>query len=104
MVARKYRVVWARSAQSALDDAIAYIAEDSREAAARVLQLVLETADGLSTLARRGRVVPEVGDPTIREVFAFRYRLLYQVGEDAVEIVAFLHGATDFERWPRDGR
>jgi len=90
MVAGKYGVVWAKSAQSALDDA--------------VLQLVLETADGLSTLARRGRVVPEVGDPAIREVFAFRYRLLYQVGEDTVEIVAFLHGARDFERWRREGR
>lgn len=104
MVARKYRVVWAKSARSALDDAIAYIAEDSREAAWRVLQLVLETADGLSTLARRGRVVPEIADPAIRELFAFRYRLMYQVGEDTVEIVAFLHGARDFERWRREGR
>ena len=104
MVARKYRVVWAKSAQSAFDDAIAYIAEDSREAAGRVLQLVLATADGLHTFAQRGRVVPEVGNPAIREVFAFRYRLLYEVREDTVEIIAFLHGARDFERWRREGR
>ena len=104
MVTGKYRVVWAKSAQSALDDAIAYIAEDSREAAGRVLELVLATAEGLSTLARRGRVVPEVGDSATREVFAFRYRVLYEVRGDTVEIVAFLHGARDFERWRRENQ
>jgi len=73
-------------------------------AASRVLELTLEMADGLCAFAERGRVVPEIGDPTIREVFVFRYRLLYQVGDDTVEVLAFLHGARDFERWRREGQ
>jgi toxin ParE1/3/4 len=43
--------------------------------------------------------VPEVNDLAIRETFIYSYRLLYQVTETRVTVVAFLHGARDFERW-----
>ena len=33
------------------------------------------------------------------EVFVFKYRLLYEVGENRVTVVAFLHGARDFATW-----
>jgi hypothetical protein len=38
----------------------------------------------------------------IREVFAFRYRLMYRVEPKAVTIVAFIHGARDFAQWRRE--
>jgi plasmid stabilization system protein ParE len=47
-------------------------------------------------LAERARVVPEVDDPSVREVFVFRYRMLYQVAEEQVRILAVVHGAMDF--------
>lgn len=59
----------------------------------------LEVADTLSTLSERGRVVPELGETTLREVFVYEYRLLYRVREDRVVIRAFLHGARDFSKW-----
>jgi plasmid stabilization system protein ParE len=31
----------------------------------------------------------------------FRHRLLYEVHPDLVRVVAFLHGARDFESWQR---
>jgi len=77
VVARTRRVVWGESAQSALDDALNDIAEDSLDGAIRVLTRALEVAESLSTLAERGRVVPEVGDSTVRELFVYDYRLLY---------------------------
>jgi plasmid stabilization system protein ParE len=82
VVARTRRVVWGESAQSALDDALNDIAEDSPDGAIRVLTRALEVAESLSTLAERGRVVPEVGDPMVRELFVYEYRLLYRVRED----------------------
>lgn len=93
------RVVWSRPALDALNDALAYIAIDSPSGASVVARAALEAAESLSTLAERGRVVPEVGRPAIREIFVFRYRLLYRVGSDRVTVIAFLHGARDFERW-----
>jgi toxin ParE1/3/4 len=61
--------------------------------------LDLQTASTLSTLAERGRIVPEFNDPAKRELFVFRYRLIYQVSEERVIVQAFLHGARDFAKW-----
>lgn len=102
MVARTRRVVWGESAQTALDEALGDIAADSVDGAIRVLTRALEAADSLSTFAERGRVVPEIGELTLRELFVFDYRLLYRVREDRVVIQAFLHGARDFSKWRRE--
>ena len=53
----------------------------------------------MATFAERGRVVPELNDPAIRELFVYKYRLQYEVGDVRVLIVAFLHGARDFATW-----
>jgi plasmid stabilization system protein ParE len=58
-----------------------------------------DLAASLATLSERGRVVPELGDAGIREVFVFRYRLMYRVEQARVVIVAFVHGAQDFAAW-----
>ena len=102
MAARTREVVWAESGQRALEAVLADIFKDSPDGSARVLVRALDVAGGLTTLAERGRVVPEVGDVTLRELFVYRYRLLYRVREARVVIVAFLHGARDFEKWRRE--
>lgn len=61
----------------------------------------LNAAASLETLGERGRVVPELKDPSTREVFIHSFRLLYRVEPEGVTILAFLHGARDFERWRR---
>lgn len=50
-------------------------------------------------MAERGRVVPELNDPALRELFVYDCRLIYRVDDDRVGIRAFLHGARDFARW-----
>lgn len=102
MADRPRKVDWSSSALSALDEVLTYIADDSHDGVVRVLSATLRAAADLSTFAERGRVVPELADPTIREVFVFRYRLLYRVTEDVVTILAFLHGARDFSAWQKD--
>ena len=52
-------------------------------------------------MSERGRIVRELNDPAIRELLVFKYRLLYEVEEHRVLIVAFLHGARDFATWRR---
>ena len=101
MAARLRAVVWATSARTALDDVIGYIAQDSTNRALDVLRQTLDAAASLDRLADRGRIVPELGDPAIRELFVFKYRLIYRVESHQVVIVAFLHGARDFASWRR---
>jgi plasmid stabilization system protein ParE len=78
---------------------IEFIARDSREGALRVLEQALSAAASLESLSERGRVVPELADPSVREIFVYHYRLVYRVAPESVAILAFVHGARDFERW-----
>ena len=95
-------VVWADSARIALDDVLTYTSRESRAGAIRVLTCALEAADSLQSMPERGRIVPELGESNLREVFVFRYRLLYRVLPDSVRVVAFLHSARDFAAWQQE--
>jgi plasmid stabilization system protein ParE len=38
-------------------------------------------------------MVPELSDEAVRELFVKSYRLIYEVRDEGVVILAFLHGA-----------
>ena len=91
MAPRRRQVVWAEHARRALDEALTYIAERSPQSARRLAERVLGGADSLDTFSERGRMVPEVGDPTLRELLIEPFRLMYEVDERQVRIVGFIH-------------
>ena len=101
-MASRRRVVWTREAQRSLNEVIQYIARDSESGGRSVLDQALAAARSLESLAERGRVVPERADRAVREVFVYRYRLMYRVEPEVITVLAFLHGARDFERWRRE--
>jgi toxin ParE1/3/4 len=99
------KVVWAESAWRDLEEVADYIATDSSYYAAAFVREAREAARTLAYLAERGRVVPEFNDPSIRELFVRSYRLIYQVVEQAVYIIGFIHGARDlWALWERERR
>lgn len=51
----------------------------------------------MAVLSNRGRHVPEVSAPDIRELIIEPYRLIYRVGDDHVWILALIHGRRDLE-------
>ena len=71
MVGGKRTVVWTPAARDCLDEALQYIAADSPATAAKVLEVVLAAAESLSVFSERGRVVPEVGSRSVREIFVY---------------------------------
>jgi toxin ParE1/3/4 len=99
MADRPRSVVWTQSAQEQLDEIVGHIAGDSLDAALRVLDRILAAAESLSHLALRGRVVPEIQDGKVREIFVFRYRLMYELDSEEVQILCVIHGARDFPAW-----
>lgn len=98
MVARHFRVEWTRLAESDLDEAISYIASDSRSAAAAQLERILSGAESLAQLPDRGRTVPELGDPRFRELILPPFRLIYLRSQDHVWVVALIHTSQEFRR------
>jgi len=90
-----YSVEWAHSAISSVVEAAEYIAKDSPSYAATLVAKAEKAAGSLFQFAERGRVVPEYGDESIRELFVDRYRLIYRVRGRHVLIAALVHGARD---------
>ena len=43
-----------------------------------------------------GRIVPEMDDSKVREVFIYSYRLIYQISQSNIEILAVIHAKRDF--------
>ena len=95
MAARRRHVVWTEHASRMLDDAISYVGQDSHPAAQRLLIQALEAASSLDVFGERGRIVPELNQPNVRQLLVQRYRLLYEVTQTEVHILAFVRGARD---------
>jgi toxin ParE1/3/4 len=80
-------VVWTPTARDCVDEILAFIAADSPAAAAKVLDVILAAAESLSVFAERGRIVPEIESRAIREIFVYRYRLMYQVSGSKIRVL-----------------
>jgi toxin ParE1/3/4 len=87
-----YRVVWSSKALEDVDSIAAFISNDSPSYAAAVVKKILNTTYSLSRLPYSGRVVPEFNDETIRERFAYSYRIIYRIQDDTITIAAVIHG------------
>ncbi len=86
------RVVWSPEALEDAEAIAAYIGRDSAAYASAVVTKIVETARGIASFPWMGRVVPELGDNEIRERFVYSYRVIYQVQEKRILILAALHG------------
>ena len=73
---RPRHIVWTEQARRWPDEILEYVAEDSPRAASELVLLFLGAAESLSTMSHRGRVVPEHGEESIREIIVKRYRLI----------------------------
>ena len=87
------KVNWTEPAWNDLAEVADYIARDSEYYAAAFVQEVQEAAASLSEHAERGQIVPEWGDPSVRELLIKSYRLVYSVSEKTVVILTLIHGA-----------
>ena len=90
-----WRAVWAEPGWSNLEAAADYISQDSPRYAATLVREARDAARSLAKFANRGRVVPEINDQAIRELFVWRYRLIYRILTSEVQVLAFIHSARD---------
>ena len=87
-----YRVEWSPRAVEDLEAIAQYIALDSSAYASAVIKRIFQTTHNLSQFPFSGRIVPEFGDESIREWFAFSYRIIYRLDESTITIAAIVHG------------
>jgi toxin ParE1/3/4 len=90
------RVTWSDSAWEELECAASFIRRDSRRYAAALIEEARDAARSLRKFPARGRIVPEIDDDRVRELFVKRYRLIYEIQDKGIVILAFIHGARQF--------
>ena len=89
-------VTWAPTALADADAIAAYIARDSAEQAALFIARLMQSTDRLELLPESGRMIPEISDPSCREIRYGAYRIMYQIRGDEVWITGIVHGARDW--------
>lgn len=87
-----YRVVWSTAAIDDLESIAQYISADSSVYATAVVSAVLKTKQTFSQFPFAGRIVPELSDDNIRELFVYSYRVIYRIEGSLVTIAAIVHG------------
>lgn len=85
-------VIWSQEALDDIDSIAEYISRDSIYHAQLVVERILELGGLLSDQPELGRNVPELNDPKIRERFIYSYRLIYEIKDNAIHIMAVIHG------------
>ncbi|MBT4129609.1 MAG: type II toxin-antitoxin system RelE/ParE family toxin [Gammaproteobacteria bacterium] len=85
-------VRWSDEALEDLSSIAKFIAKDSPFYAEHVLEEILSKGEAIIHFPESGRVVPEMGNKSIRERFVYSYRLIYQIEDEIVNILAIIHG------------
>jgi toxin ParE1/3/4 len=91
------QVRWTPQAADDLDAITEFISQDSLHYATLFVLDVLQAVDRLSEFPKLGRVVPEIGDPSIREIILGNYRIIYRFHKNVAEILTVFHGSRLFD-------
>jgi plasmid stabilization system protein ParE len=74
-----------------------YISRDRPDTAVQWAEGLFDLVSQLESFPGRGRIVPEVGRPDIRELLYGEYRVVYKVQAASVGVLTVRHGRRRFE-------
>lgn len=86
------RLIWSDEALNDIGAIADYIERDSPYHARRVIQEFIAIAETLADQPKLGRVVPELHDENVHERFLYSYRLIYEIRDSNLHILAVIHG------------
>lgn len=90
-------VIWSDESLSNVEGIADFIARDSLYYAQVVVSEIFAAGESLRDNPKRGRTVPELNNPAIRELFIYNYRLIYEIRNSQIKILAVIHGRRRLE-------
>ena len=94
------RVIWAPQALADLEAIGDFIAREAPRYGQMLADGAFKAVDRLEIFPHSGRVVPEIGDESIREILYRGYRILHIVsgeeGSEEVKILTVFHSSMPF--------
>lgn len=90
-----FKVILTPQSLDDLKAIVAFIARDNPVRARTFGNELIDRALSIATFPELGRVVPEIGEPAVREVIHGAYRVIYEIfkDENTVYVLRFWHGA-----------
>jgi toxin ParE1/3/4 len=95
-----HRVAWSQAALRDIEAIANYIEQDSPAYARIVVCKLVAAGRQLEAFPFSGRPVPELGEPGVRELIVYSYRLIYRVTADTVMFIAVVHSRQDLSQAP----
>ena len=87
------KILWTREALQQLTEIEDFIAKDNAERAAKFVDEIVAHAESvLPGEPRIGRTVPEISNPDIRELIFRKYRIVYRINKNNLEILTAFEG------------
>ena len=86
------KIKWSHEALERLIEIEEYISKDSPARAIQFVDQLIEQAELLSGKPRMGRTVPELASPDIRELIFKKYRIVYRLKINSIEILTVFEG------------
>lgn len=90
------RLIWSPRSIRDLEAIREYIAQDSPLYAELVVQRLVRAPERLRRFPESGRIVPERGQPHLRELVVRPFRLVYRLREDSIEVVTVFRASRLF--------
>lgn len=90
-------VIWSDEALEDIESIAEFISRDSVHHAQRVVDEIISIVEILQTQPEMGRIVPELNQPIIREHFIYSYRIIYELLEKDLCVLAVIHGGRRLE-------
>ena len=86
------KIRWSHESLERLIEIEEYISKDSRDRAIKFVDQLIEHADLSSEKPPMGRTVLELANPNIRELIFKRYRIVYRLKANCIEILTVFEG------------
>lgn len=87
------KLYWTDTAVENLSAIYTYIAQNSPQYAARVVDRLTRRSEQIANFPLSGRIVPEFQTEQIREVIEGSYRIIYYIKPEQIEVLAVIHGS-----------
>jgi len=90
-----FKVILTPQSLDDLEEIVIFIAKDNSERARTFGNELIDRALSIATFPELGRIVPEIGEPAVREIIHGPYRIIYEIFHDheTIYVLRFWHGA-----------
>ena len=101
-----FPVILTPQSQDDLAHIVRYIAKDNPHHARAFGNHLIDKALSIGAFPERGRVVPEAGEPSVREIIHGPYRIIYEVfsAPTVIYVLRFWHAARGAPQVTRSDR